>query len=275
MSLGPKYSYLYGTLNLVVVDNSQNLLPEVYLQKILAKATLNTPILKKDYNGKNGAAATFTGALHYSTNPTDQGGDFYDGERGIILVTLENSKLLRVTYPLQFCFEVKYSESAKGISKFTAPCRSDEKNSLFKQIADTLTFANTTSQNQISNWKTYTNTQYGFQITLSDVFKGYSVTKKVDNYYESDFFTFSIPSIGLSPQVNVEALTIETIPLKTWNSITKDPQSTPPGTVLGKNASYVFLAQLPQDGAGLPSSLLQRGNSSEIATIMGSFKLTK
>ncbi len=142
----------------------------------------------------------------------------------------------------------------------------------YSSILATFKFTGTA---QNSDWKIYKNSQYGFQITLSDAFKGYSVTKKVHDYYGSDYFTFIIPSSGLSPQVNVEALTILTIPLNTWNSITKDPESMPLGTVLGKNSKYVFLAQLPQDGAGLPASLLKRGDGSEMWAIMSSFKFIK
>ncbi len=144
----------------------------------------------------------------------------------------------------------------------------NKKGTLIK-IASTFKF---TDQAETSDWKTYRNEEYGFEITLSEAFQGYLVTKRIQDYDGTDYFEFKIPSVGISPQVDVDVFSIQTYPLALWNSITKDPESIPPGVELGRNSKFLFLAQLGQDPAGLPASLLRLGEGSEMWQILSTFK---
>ena len=90
------------------------------------------------------------------------------------------------------------------------------------------------------DWKTYTNSTYGFQLTFTDSWKGYSIKQSslagigtgVSN--PSALYNITVPSTN---NKNVMTIAIYTTDAYTQSVAAADPG---PGKVLGKTAKYVI-----------------------------------
>lgn len=112
-----------------VFDNSGEISVETFVNKVLSRAILSKPVGVKKINNINSYVTTFSGAL---------GGEFYKGKTVVLFIPIENNQILRVTYPVEFCFVVKKSDQLNQLARFTSPCYSDDRNKLYEQIVSTL-----------------------------------------------------------------------------------------------------------------------------------------
>lgn len=104
------------------------------------------------------------------------------------------------------------------------------------KAATTGTTASTTDATK--DWKTYENTKYGFRLTFSDEWKNYSITETVATDHESSsplaYLQISVPTTN-----NKGVVTIYIYTPNAYNASVK-AQDPGPGTLLGRNDSYVF-----------------------------------
>ena len=118
-----------------------------------------------------------------------------------------------------------------------------------------------TPKDETANWKTYTNTQYGFQLTLTDDWKGYTTTEQNDSNV-GHIIWFQIPTSdpgwsrkGISNQPPkylfgyVNVFSIEIMTPAQWTTVQQELAGTPGlPSLLGKNNSSVFaLGGISQD----------------------------
>ncbi len=122
------------------------------------------------------------------------------------------------------------------------------------------------------DWKTYTNTEYGFQVTLTDAWKGYRVIKKAsvglsDSY--NLYFEVPIKDKNYSDKLGYAApMAISVYPKTVWAQIQQE--NAPMGTYIAENSNYVFAYSHWQDS---PAEL--RNVDFKITQIISTFKFTK
>jgi hypothetical protein len=116
----------------------------------------------------------------------------------------------------------------------------------------------------ISDWQSYKNNEYGFQLELTSSFKEY---KAVDT---GSGILFKVPSIGLDEQSYVDVFFVGATPVDQW----VDHKDGGPGSIsIGRNNDYVFYWTLGQDPAGVPQLLRDRSESGEVWLVAKSFQI--
>lgn len=134
----------------------------------------------------------------------------------------------------------------------------------------------TLTPNPTANWKTYTNTQYGFSLTLTDAWKGYKVFQRSDIVYSDvQYLDFGVPtknnpsgmfhdsgSNGYSAPFGVAVY-----PKARWSTVSQ--QGGPIPTYITQNSQYVFAYYGWQD---CPNDLCNV--NFEIPQILSTFKFT-
>lgn len=115
---------------------------------------------------------------------------------------------------------------------------------------------------ETANRKIYTNTEYGFQLTLTNAWQGYT-TKK-----DSGGIEFLVPSTQPSYQKNISVFFINVAPITEWQNKNSDEQRDLIGTYLGKNQMYVFGYDRAQDDYGMPNGVWD-----SVPEVVKSFKL--
>lgn len=123
----------------------------------------------------------------------------------------------------------------------------------------------------VTDWKNYTNTQYGFSLTLTDAFKNYKVTEVApkDNF-ATKYLYFAIPTTDTSwKESNVESGYFSPFAVSVYNQAQWAKAKNEPltGSSIGQNNDYVFTLTGSQDG---PTDIIQSPIS--LATIKASFK---
>lgn len=135
-----------------------------------------------------------------------------------------------------------------------------------------------TTQTQIptnTDWRVYNNTDYGFQLTFRDTWKGYKVikgTNPVEVYY-----AVCIPTLDKTwksepncPAGYADPMTISVFSLESWNTLQKDLGSYKSPVKLGQNSKYVVAYSMWQD---IPSDF--RNTNLGFGAIVQSFKFVK
>lgn len=129
-----------------------------------------------------------------------------------------------------------------------------------------------------ANWKTYTNTKYGFTLTFDDLWKGYQVKESVPNDLET-LLRIYIPTTSAKyytdPKGYANPLTIVVSTPAQWAELQKQAQNgeiPALGPVLAKNDKYVFTYGSWQD---CPEDLCSKINSQELQKIISSFKVNQ
>jgi hypothetical protein len=100
---------------------------------------------------------------------------------------------------------------------------------------------------QTTDWHTYINTQFGFQLSFTDAWKGYRVKFQQPGGYT---LVFAVPkedknyTDGFADAGYATEMKIEVIPLAQWNAI--DPKTYGPlPSLLGQDSAYVFAYSIP------------------------------
>ena len=119
-----------------------------------------------------------------------------------------------------------------------------------------------------TDWKTYTNTQYGFEINFTDGWKGY----KVINDNKSIEFSFTYMAED-NKEVAWTALTISTMSLSDYQKM-EDLNEPRPFNLGSKDGRLTFIAILPQDGPP-PSFSKNFYNNLDYNQILSTFKFIK
>jgi hypothetical protein len=123
--------------------------------------------------------------------------------------------------------------------------------------------------NQASDSKTYTNTEYGFQLTLTDAWNGYKVSKRSDVVYKNvKYLDFQVPA--QDPRYKdfgavAAPFGIAVYSKTDWNTISK--LEGPKPTYITQNSNYVFAYYTWQDS---PNDLMNVDFG--IPKIVASFK---
>lgn len=122
-----------------------------------------------------------------------------------------------------------------------------------------------------ADWKTYTNTEYGFSLALTDAWKEYRVTSRSDVVYPSvKYLVFEVPTTDLTWEGGIgyaAPFTIGVYTLADWQKVQAEGGPVP--ALVEQNASYVFAYSMWQD---VPKDL---GNVNfQISQILSTFKFT-
>ncbi len=136
---------------------------------------------------------------------------------------------------------------------------------------------NETEVVQEGNWKVYTNSQYGFQLTFpNDNWKGYKVFEKADQDFlgaKHLYFAVStkadytvLPDV-ISSKGYAAPFTISVYPTNLWSKVSQEGGLVP--VKLGENSKYVFSYSTWQDS---PEDLIKL--NTDIDLIVKSFKLS-
>jgi len=105
--------------------------------------------------------------------------------------------------------------------------------------------------NETIDWKTYTNTQYGFKLTFPDSWKGYSVVQ------QGNEFDFLVPLEQPYTGQLGQAFVVKTIPVGQWKDGTPNGLASPLGVYVGKNNKYAIgFSESIQDSAGFPRAVV-------------------
>jgi hypothetical protein len=130
------------------------------------------------------------------------------------------------------------------------------------------------------DWKVYQNTDYGFQLTLTDAWKGYYVRKspgvayygdgsKIVNTVRLDFIIPTSDSGCNDSPGKFSILPLSVFTRDSWQKYSSDPIGAK--RVLGQNSSYVFAYTSPQC---YPSDIDPKINEFAIEKVLSSFRLT-
>lgn len=119
----------------------------------------------------------------------------------------------------------------------------------------------TATTDATAGWKTYTNTEFGFQLTFTDEWAGYYVIRHTlqrsdfpaGTYFDNEFqkqkgnvwLTFNMKDLGKDYPV----FAINVYPKTYWIQVQNDP---PPGKYLGEQSGFVFTATGAQEGPSDP-----------------------
>jgi hypothetical protein len=143
---------------------------------------------------------------------------------------------------------------------------------------DTSTSATSTTAtaDETADWKTYTNTKYGFTLTLTDKWEGYKI-KEADIANQVDTYCVNVPTTDTKnyPGSDIEysgyaaPFCIDIYTIAQWNTYNDDNPSL--ATKLTSNNQYVFAYSTWQDS---PADLRASGLDKEVTNVAKSFELT-
>ncbi len=99
-----------------------------------------------------------------------------------------------------------------------------------------------------SDWKTYTNEEYGFELTFPERWKGYKVSQRSDLVYSSvKYLDFQLKLKGSSDYNSV--FVIGVYPKKIWERLNSE-EGPNTGGYLGEKQGYIFDYSTGQDDTG-------------------------
>jgi|GEM_PF-1597739 hypothetical protein len=120
-----------------------------------------------------------------------------------------------------------------------------------------------------SDWKTYTNSQYGFELTFTDKWKGYKVQTQVNK--DDTIYKFQLPATSSTESLADKNGYLSPFTIDVWNKSAWDnlPDYQKLGDDSMKNNSYVFVVSYFND----PPSGFSRTDL-QIDQILSTFKFT-
>lgn len=151
-------STLASGITFEVFDNTDKIPLKTFVQDVLVRATIVTPVTAKLVGSATTYTAVFTGALR--SWPGTEGGFFDQAQTFVQYVPIGNNQILRILYPKEFCFVIKTDTNTNRPVQHTTPCSSDARNTLYGQIVNTFTLVTPGS-----DWKTYTNPAIGLSFS--------------------------------------------------------------------------------------------------------------
>jgi len=126
---------------------------------------------------------------------------------------------------------------------------------------------------ETANWKVYNNTEYGFQLTFTEAWKGYKVEKESDRSLAmTRYLLFKVPTSDSSYgdlSGYATRLSIGIFPLSEWKQLHTERNSRIPD-VVAQNETYVFVYSSWQD----PPKDLREVNF-ELQKVISTFKLNQ
>lgn len=191
-----------------------------------------------------------------------------------------NQKILNITYGVVIVILIG------AVVYFAVGKKSEPTNNSTNQTNSTNTPLTNNQQNTSTptsstptpptDWHAYNNTQYGFQLTLADVWKGYKVFQRNDVVYSDvKYLDFGVPTSGnpngMFGDTNSNGFAapfgIAVYPKAEWAKISKEDGPKP--TYITQNSQYVFGYYQWQDS---PDDLINVDFG--IPQVISSFKLT-
>ena len=116
-------------------------------------------------------------------------------------------------------------------------------------------------KNSITDWKTYTDEEYGFEVTFPESWKNVSVAKT------ENAFAFSLPTSDENwPNVDVSLLVIEFLPIDKWRTYIPEKDQ----DMLPHNEKYGIDFSWWQD---IPDDLISAAK--DASKVIDSFKFKK
>jgi hypothetical protein len=131
-----------------------------------------------------------------------------------------------------------------------------------------------TNSTATADWKTYTNSTYGFQLTFTDPWEGYKVTESKSDSNLTDAITFSMPYNNGANSFFVFSIIVLTP--NQWSKVQNDRKINDGGDLdagiyLTKNSQYVFnsaaMNGIPPTGINLTYT--------DIQNVLSTFKFTQ
>ncbi|MCR4278089.1 MAG: hypothetical protein NUV80_05070 [Candidatus Berkelbacteria bacterium] len=136
----------------------------------------------------------------------------------------------------------------------------------------TSTVPSTTKTDSTDSWKTYSNSDYGFTLTLGDLWKGYKVKKAAppDITGNVAVYSFTMPSTGndASPINDAGYREVFSVKVFTPSQYANTPDGVR-GVQLGSNSSYVYTYSTTQDAFEGQAAAV-----ADIKNVVATFKLT-
>lgn len=120
-------------IHIVVIDKPTAVPFEKFIEDVTKRADQKEIVETRQFGNKKAYAGTFKGWLGYSGN---EDGQLFDQKTHITFIALNSQKVLRLTYPLEFCVQVV--STADGLMQSPVPCYSDQRNKLYEEITKTL-----------------------------------------------------------------------------------------------------------------------------------------
>ena len=146
-----------------------------------------------------------------------------------------------------------------------------------KQVNDLKTAQKTIAISAATDWQTYKNTDYGFQLTFGTKWKGYTVKKQSGSGTALGLYAFSLPTTdpsyvqyGNNPAQVFNISVYNTTDYQTLaSSAAKNggPVSTLIMSQSGKSFAYSTSGQWPSDWS------LTGGNNGDVQSVISTFKL--
>ncbi len=139
--------------------------------------------------------------------------------------------------------------------------------------------ATTSATDETANWKTYTNTKYGFTLTFTDKWQGYRI-KNFASSPMTEVISVEVPTTDANYQSRsteyVDAgydypFVISVWTTDQWNQWVEG-QDGPQSKKLGEKNGYVFAYMTWQDS---PADLRASGLDKEVTSVAESFQFTK
>ena len=146
---------------------------------------------------------------------------------------------------------------------------SDATDNSAPKVKEEATTETTTTADETADWKTYTNSDYGFTLTFGELWKGYKVKSSTIDSASTITYHFTMPYSGYeASEINDKGY----YPVLSVNIFTKDEYNKVEnkGLLLGSNNSYVFTYGGAQDNVKALEAL-----QADVANVASTFKLTK
>ena len=141
-----------------------------------------------------------------------------------------------------------------------------------RNMAEKILFTFKFTNAATSDWKIYKNTDFGFEVTLTDAWKGYKVElQPISSNIGSATLVFKVPTKSKNYGDGLgyaEPMIISVLNMKYWNKLQSEDGPKP--EFLGKNSTYVFAYSFWQDP---PTDLINV--NLDLNKVVSSFKFTK
>lgn len=124
------------------------------------------------------------------------------------------------------------------------------------------------------DWKTYTNTEYGFQLTFTDEWMGYKVVKTTPSYLSNPYVNYAIqiPTSDHAYKTGYATpFSVTVYPLSMLKYLSSGDSERAQNSKLGQNNSYLFTNS---DGSWQDIPTEYRGKNMQIPQILSTFKFT-
>jgi len=145
----------------------------------------------------------------------------------------------------------------------------------FDQILSTFKFVEPAAAVDTSTWKTYTNTEYGFQLIFTDAWVGYKVEKTTQSYDSHQYIEYliQVPTSDSAYKTGYAIpFSISVYPLSMLKYLSADDHARAMNAKLGQDDTHLFTNA---DGIWQDIPTDYRGKNLEINEVKSSFKFTK